>query len=73
MWIPTVAFWVLIGWSLYDGELFPKEAVVFVGIWLALLAVFILLNIAPILFVIPTVLLDIVLIFKLFGGNLNVR
>jgi hypothetical protein len=73
MWVPTVAFWVLIGWSLYDGELYPKEAAVFVGIWLATLAAFMLLNIAPMWFVIPTVLLDIVLIFKLFGGNINVR
>lgn len=68
-----VAFWVLLAWAVYDNELYPMEAAIYAGIWLAFLVGFWLLKVPPMWFMVPSVLLDIVLIFKLFGGNLRVR
>ena len=73
MILPFLVFWVLIGWSLYDGDLYPSQAAWFVGIWILLLAGFLLFGVEPLLFVVPTVLLDIVLILKVFGGDLKIR
>lgn len=56
MWMLLVAFWVILIWALYDGDLTPLEGLLFLkqfAIW----------------FIIPLVLLDIGLIFKVFGGN----
>lgn len=71
--IPFVAFWIMVGWGLYDGDLYPKEAAVFVGIWVVLFTCFMLLNLQPVLFIVPTVILDIVLILKVFGGDVKIR
>ncbi len=71
--IPSVAFWVLTIWGLYDGDLYPKEGGILIGIWAATLAAFMALHIQPVLFIVPVVLLDIVLILKVFGGDIAIR
>lgn len=73
MILPFLVFWVLIIWSLYDGDLYPKEAAVYIIIWVTCLAGLILFDLQPVLFVVPTVLLDIILIVKVFGGDLKIR
>lgn len=72
MLIPHVAFWVLLIWSLRDDDLDTKEAAILAGIWGVVLAVFFLLKIPMLWFVVPVVLLDVVLIVKIFGGNVRV-
>ena len=59
-------------WSLIDGDLYPKEGAIFAGIWVALLAGFLLLKIPMLWFAIPMVLLDVVLIVKIFGQNIEI-
>lgn len=73
MIVPALLFWILLGWSLYDGDLYPKEGAIFVGIWVVLLLGFLLLKIALLWFVVPTVLLDIILILKIFGQDIQIR
>lgn len=73
MIIPFLLFWLLIGWGLYDGDLYPKEGAIFVAIWVVLLLGFILLKGSPFGFVVPTVLLDIVLVLKVFGSDVQIR
>jgi hypothetical protein len=72
MAIPFFAFWVLLIWSLIDGDLYPKEGAIFVAVWAALLAGFLLLKIPMLWFVVPMVLLDIVLMVKVFGQNIEI-
>lgn len=69
MWMLLVAFWVILIWALYDGDLTPLEGLVFVGFWVVFLLGLLFLKQFAIWFIIPLVLLDIVLIFKVFGGN----
>jgi hypothetical protein len=73
MIIPLVAFWILLGWGLYDGDLYPKEGAILVSIWGGLLLIFVLLKVGPYWFVVPTVLLDIFLILKIFGQDIHIR
>ena len=73
MVIPILLFWLLLGWSLYDGDIDPREGFIFAGIWVGLLILFIALNILPLWFVVPTVILDIVLILKIFGQDIQIR
>ena len=73
MLIPYVLFWLLLGWSFFDGELDFKEAGIFAAIWIGLLLGFFLLKVAALWFVVPTVLLDIILILKIFGKDIQIR
>ena len=73
MIIPFLVFWILLGWGLYDGDLYPKEGAILVSIWGVLLLVFLLLKVDLIWFVVPTVLLDIFLILKIFGQDIQIR
>ncbi len=73
MLIPFLLFWVLIGWGLYDGDVYPKEGGIFIAIWVGLLLGFLLLKIEMLWFVVPTVILDIVLILKVFGQDIQIR
>lgn len=72
MVIPFFAFWVLLIWSLIDGDLNFKEGAWFVGTWGVLLAGFLLMKIPMLWFVVPMVLLDIVLMVKVFGQNIEI-
>lgn len=73
MIVPFLVFWVLLLWGLYDGDLSPKEGAIFVVLWGGLLLGFLLLKIVWLWFVVPTVLLDIVLIVKIFGKDVLIR
>jgi len=73
MIVPFLVFVILLVWGLYDGDLYPKEGAILVGIWGVLLLVFCLLKIPSLWFVVPTVLLDIFLILKIFGQDIQIR
>jgi hypothetical protein len=73
MILPFLLFWLLIGWGLYDGDIYPKEAGVCVTVWIGLLLCFLFLKVSPFWFVVPTVLLDIYLILKVFGQDIQIR
>lgn len=73
MLVPALVFWLLLGWSLYDGDLPPKEAGVFAGIWVGLLLLFLVFKVFILWFVVPTVILDIILIVKVFGQDIQIR
>ena len=66
---PLVLFAVLVGWGLYDTDIYLQEAGIFAGI-LAVAAVCVLLIHLPVMvLVVVTILLDIVLIVKVLGGD----
>jgi len=71
--IPFVAFVVLIGFGLKNGDLGPGEAAVYGVIWLVLLLCFLLIASVSLWAVVPTVILDIVLVVKVFGGDIAIR
>jgi len=73
MIVPFLVFWILLGWGLYDGDLYPKEGAILVGIWGVLLLAFLLLKVSLLWFVVPTVLLDIFLILKIFGQDIQIH
>ncbi len=73
MGFPTILFWVMLIWGLYDGDVYPREGAIMAGVWVALLVLFILFNVNLMWFVVPTVILDIVLILKVFGGDVALR
>lgn len=73
MLIPFLVFWLLLGWSLYDGDVRVGQGAVLAAVWGGLLLGFLLLNVSPYWFVVPTVLLDVVLILMVFGGDVRIR
>ena len=73
MIVPFLLFFVLLGWGLYDGDLYPKEGVILAAIWVVLLVGLLLLKLSPYWFVVPTVILDIYLVIKVFGGDIKIR
>lgn len=73
MIIPFLVFWILIIWSFFDGDLHPTEAGACVLVWFVLLVGFIFLQISPLWFVLPTVVLDVILILKIFGSDIELR
>jgi hypothetical protein len=73
MIIPLLVFWLLLVWSFFDGDLYPAEAGAFALVWFVLLTCFIFLQISPFWFVVPTVLLDVILILKIFGSDIELR
>ncbi len=73
MLVPFILFFLLLGWSLYDGDISPKEAAAYVTVWAAFLLLIFLFKSQSILVVVPTVILDIILIVKVFGGDIQIR
>ena len=73
MIIPFLLFVVLLFLGLKNGDLDPREAGIFGAIWVVLLACFLLLHISSYWFVVPTVILDILLVLKVFGGDIAIR
>jgi hypothetical protein len=73
VYLPFILFWLLLIWSFVDGDLYPKEAGIFVALWVLLLLGFLFLKIALLWFVVPTVVLDIALILKIFGKDIPLR
>ena len=73
MIVPFLLFFGLIGWSLYDEGLYPREGLTLIGIWVALLIIFLVFGVNLFWFVVPTVLMDIYLILKVFGRDITIH
>lgn len=73
MIVPFLLFAGLLFFGLKNGDLDLPEAGIYGAIWLVLLVCFLLLHISPYWFVVPTVILDIVLVLKVFGGDISIR
>lgn len=71
--IPFAAFFVLIAVGLWGGELSVRTATVFVAVWVAGLWLSSLLGWSRMAFVAVEVVLDTILVFKLFGGDIRIR
>jgi hypothetical protein len=71
--IVFVLFWVLIFLGLKDGDISPKEAIVYGSIWTVLLVCTLAFSVVVYWFVVPTVILDIILVLKVFGGDVAIR
>jgi hypothetical protein len=69
--IPFLVFWVLI--FLAREELGIKGVAMAVTVWLGLLIGFMLAGISPFVFVAAQAALDVVLILKVFGGDIAIR
>jgi len=69
--IPFVAFFVLIAAGLWLGELGAIGSLVLVAIWIAALTLCILLGLPGAVFTVVGVVLDIVLILMIFGGDIR--
>ena len=73
MIIVFILFWVLIFLGLKDGDIETREALIHIVIWAAMLAGFLFFNVVMYWFVVPTVILDIILVLKVFGGDVSIR
>ena len=73
MIVPFLLFWVLLIWSVLDGDLTLQEAAVYAIVWLVLLVCFLQFPGGVLWFVVPAVVIDIVLVFKVFGGDVEIR
>jgi hypothetical protein len=67
--LPSIIFWVLI--LLGSSELGVKGVLVSIGIWGGLLLVFIMLDNSGYMFIAAESLLDIILVFVIFGGDIR--
>ena len=66
-----VLFWILVVWGLRDCDVYPKEAAIYGAIWCALLAGFFLWPAGSIFFIVGMVLLDVVLLIKVLGQDIQ--
>lgn len=73
MCIAFLLFWLLIVWGLYDGDIELGEGAVFAAIWIGLLLGALLVPGLLVWFTAPLVLLDIILILKVFGQDIRIR
>ncbi len=71
--LPLIAFFVLIAAGLWLGELDTKRALVFVAIWAGGLIGFNVLGLSRLVFVPVEVVLDGILVFMIFGGDIRIR
>lgn len=63
-----ILFWVVVGWALYDGEMYAKEAAIWILIWAACLGAFLFIPGAFGVAVAVMAVADIILIYKQFGN-----
>jgi hypothetical protein len=73
MIVPYILLVILLGWSLYDGDLYPREGGFIIAIMGVTHLVFLLLKLSFAWYVVTTVLVDIYLIVKVFGGAVQIR
>ena len=71
MALPFVIFWILV--FIAKGELGLRWSGILAVIWFALLAGFMFLEISPYIFVAVQVVMDIILILVIFGGDIPIR
>ncbi|HSI73298.1 MAG TPA: hypothetical protein VK934_08975 [Fimbriimonas sp.] len=64
-------FWVLLIWGYLDSEVYLKEALIYASIWLASFVAFMMIPIQWGVFcaVGVGVILDLILVLKVMGGN----
>lgn len=70
--IAYLVFWLLLLWSLYDGDLDLREGAAFLGVWMALLLGVAILRAPQGWCVTATALLDVVLVLKVFGEDVQI-
>ncbi len=73
MGITFVLAVVLIAIGLRNEELYGREAALWGGATLLCLALYLLLPVYQLMAVVPQVIIDIVLLFKVFGGDVGIR
>lgn len=73
MFLPLIAFFVLIAAGLWLGELNIKRALLFVAIWVFGLVGFGLLELPRAFFVAVEAILDCILLLMIFGGDIRIR
>ncbi len=71
MALPFIMFWVLV--YLGRDSLGPRGVLICIAIWAVLLAGFMMLDVSAYIFVGLQSLMDIVLILKLFGGDITIH
>ena len=71
--LPRFAFVVLILIGIWQNELSIKRALVFVGIWVLAMVGIPLLGLSVFLVIPVEVVLDIILILMIFGGDIRIR
>ena len=71
--LPRFAFVVLILIGIWQNELSIKRALVFVGIWVLAMVGIPLLGLSVFLVVPVEVVLDVILILMIFGGDIRIR
>ena len=71
MAVLLVGFIVLLIYGLYSGDIYPKEGVLYVGIWISCLIVILVFKLLWALIAIPSVLFDALMIVKIFGGDVK--
>ena len=74
MIVPFLIFWLLIFFG--RDELGFRGILIAVGVWVVLLIAFFGLaafHVSPLFVVVPQSLLDIVLILKIFGGDIRIK
>jgi len=71
--IAFIAFFVLLIAGVWMSELSIKQALIFVGVWAIGLGILNFFGLQGGLFVGLEVLLDIILIMMLFGGDIRIR
>lgn len=70
LYIPLLAFLI---WSVYSGDVTPREGGILTVIFLVLNGVFFLLKLSPAWYIVSFVMLTIYLIVKVFGGDIKIR
>lgn len=71
MIVPTLIFFIVL--FIARGDLQLKGLAIWLGIWGGCLAVVIFSGIQPLYFVVVQVVLDIILLLILFGGDVRLR
>ena len=69
MIFPFILFFVLLGWGLYEGDVYPKEGWIMLALWVVALLVVVVLKALWLWLVVPTVILDIILVLKVYGQD----
>lgn len=69
--IPLATFWSLLYFG--RGELRPRTAAIFIGLWLVSLAVVLLLGLPFVAFPAFESVLAVVLVLLVFGGDMRIR
>lgn len=68
----TVLFWLLLIWSLYDGDLDIIPSGIFILLWTLIFAGAYFLKIPTYWTIAPVAILDVILVFKVFGGDVPI-